>query len=122
MRWRCAWWSRSKSGAGPAPGALRPLEDAMAKHSKKQATSDRPTLELLDTGVLGLNDVLGGGVPALSFNLISGGPGSGKTTLAMQLLFANATAARPGLFITLLGETSLKMLRYQQLFSFFDLR
>src|ERR1700694_2368877 len=94
----------------------------MAKHSKKQATSDRPTLELLDTGVLGLNDVLGGGVPALSFNLISGGPGSGKTTLAMQLLFANAAAARPGLFIPLLGETSLKMLRYQQLFSFFDLR
>ena len=38
----------------------------------------------------------------------------------MQLLFANATAARPGLFITLLGETSLKMLRYQQLFDFFD--
>jgi circadian clock protein KaiC len=71
--------------------------------------------------VPGLNDVLGGGLPALSFNLIAGGPGSGKTTLAMQLLFANASAARPGLFITLLGETSLKMLRYQQQFDFFDL-
>jgi circadian clock protein KaiC len=94
----------------------------MAKHSRKQATSARPTLEILDSGVPGLNDVLGGGVPALSFNLISGGPGSGKTTLAMQLLFANATAERPGLFVTLLGETSLKMLRYQQLFSFFDPR
>jgi circadian clock protein KaiC len=78
-------------------------------------------LDLLDTGVPGLNDVLGGGIPALSFNLIAGGPGSGKTTLAMQLLFANGTAARPGLYITLLGETSLKMLRYQQLFDFFDL-
>jgi circadian clock protein KaiC len=94
----------------------------MAKHSRKQATSARPTLEILDSGVPGLNDVLGGGVPALSFNLISGGPGSGKTTLAMQLLFANATPERPGLFVTLLGETSLKMLRYQQLFSFFDPR
>ncbi len=52
----------------------------------------------------GLNDVLGGGLPALSFNVIAGGPGSGKTTLTMHLLFANATAARPGLFITLLGE------------------
>jgi circadian clock protein KaiC len=82
----------------------------------------RPSLELLDTGVPGLNDVLGGGLPALSFNLIAGGPGAGKTTLTMQLLFANATAERPGLFITLLGETSLKILRYQQLFDFFDLK
>ena len=82
--------------------------------------SKRPVLKVLDTGVSGLNDVLGGGLPLLSFNVIAGGPGSGKTTLAMQLLFANATPERPGLFITLLGETSLKMLRYQQLFEFFD--
>ncbi len=87
---------------------------------KSPATPKNPTLELLDTGVPGLNEVLGGGVPTFSFNLIAGGPGSGKTTLSMQLLFANATADRPGLFITLLGETSLKMLRYQQRFDFFD--
>jgi circadian clock protein KaiC len=90
------------------------------KQSRKQATPKPTPLELLDTGVPGLNEVLGGGVPALSFNLIVGGPGAGKTTLAMQLLFANSSAARPGLFITLLGETALKMLRYQRLFDFFD--
>ena len=90
------------------------------KHSRKQATPDRPVLELLDTGVPGLNDVLGGGLPELSFNLVAGGPGSGKTTLIMQLLFANATAERPALYFTLLGETGLKMLRYQQQFDFFD--
>ncbi len=78
------------------------------------------TVPLLPTGVPGLDDVLGGGLPALSFNLIAGGPGAGKTTMAMQLLFSTATLERPGLFITLLGETSLKMLRYQQCFSFFD--
>jgi circadian clock protein KaiC len=92
--------------------------------SRKDAPAKSPgraPLQLLDSGVPGLNDVLGGGLPALSFNLIAGGPGSGKTTLAMQLLFANATAARPGLFITVLGETSMKMLRYQQQFDFFDL-
>jgi circadian clock protein KaiC len=77
-------------------------------------------LALLTTGVPGLDEVLGGGLPALSFNLVAGGPGTGKTTMAMQLLFATATEARPGLFITLLGETSLKMLRYQQCFEFFD--
>jgi len=80
---------------------------------------DLPTFTLLDTGVPGLNEVLGGGLPEFSFNLIAGEPGAGKTTLCMQFLFANATVARPGLFITLLGETSLKMLRYQQRFSFF---
>jgi len=91
------------------------------KKTRKNAATARASLELLETGVPGLDEVLGGGLPALSFNLIAGGPGSGKTTLAMQLLFANATAARPGLFCTLLGETSLKMLRYQQQFDFFDL-
>jgi circadian clock protein KaiC len=91
----------------------------MAK-KQKQAPPPRRSLKLIDTGVPGLNDILGGGLPELSFNLIAGSPGAGKTTMAMQVLFANATAARPGLFITLLGETSLKMLRYQQLFEFFD--
>jgi circadian clock protein KaiC len=91
--------------------------------SRKDAPAKSPgraPLQLLDSGVPGLNDVLGGGLPALSFNLIAGGPGSGKTTLAMQLLFANATAERPALYFTLLGETGLKMLRYQQQFDFFD--
>jgi circadian clock protein KaiC len=91
------------------------------KHASKRATPERPSLKFMDTGVPGLNEVLGGGLPTLSFNLIAGGPGSGKTTVTMQLLFANATATRPGLFITLLGEPSLKMLRYQQQFAFFDL-
>src|SRR5688572_5794408 len=86
----------------------------------KRTAAERPKLELLLTGVPGLDEVLGGVLPALSLNVIAGGPGSGKTTLAMQLLFANATAERPGLFVTLLGETSLKMLRYQQRFEFFD--
>lgn len=74
----------------------------------------------LPTGVPGLDDVLGGGLPELSFNLIVGGPGSGKTTLAHQIVFANATAERPGLYFTIVGEPPLKMLRYQQQYGFFD--
>jgi circadian clock protein KaiC len=74
----------------------------------------------LATGVPGLDDVLGGGLPELSFNLVVGGPGSGKTTLAHQIMFANATADRPGLYFTIIGEPPLKMLRYQQQYSFFD--
>jgi circadian clock protein KaiC len=64
--------------------------------------------------------VLGGGLPEYSFNLIAGGPGSGKTILAHQMMFANATVERPALYFTVLGEPTLKMLRYQQQFSFFD--
>ena len=90
------------------------------KNTALSSADDSHALTLLATGVPGLDSVLGGGLPSLSFNLVAGGPGTGKTTLAMQLLFSTATDERPGLFITLLGETSLKMLRYQQRFAFFD--
>lgn len=75
----------------------------------------------LATGVPGLDEVLGGGLPEFSFNLIVGPPGSGKTTLAHQIMFALATPEQPALFFTALGEPPLKMLRYQEQFSFFDL-
>jgi circadian clock protein KaiC len=90
------------------------------KDARKKAAPKKVPLNALATGVPGLDEVLGGGLPELSFNLIAGDPGSGKTTLAMQVMFANATVARPGLYLTLLGEPSLKMLRYQQQFDFFD--
>ncbi|HET6603421.1 MAG TPA: ATPase domain-containing protein [Xanthomonadaceae bacterium] len=78
------------------------------------------TIHRLATGVPGLDEVLGGGLPEYSFNLIAGPPGSGKTTLAHQMMFAMATEARPALYFTVLGEPPLKMLRYQQQYGFFD--
>jgi len=74
----------------------------------------------LATGVSGLDTVLAGGLPEFSFNLIAGPPGSGKTTLAHQMMFALASPERPALYFTVLGEPALKMLRYQQQFAFFD--
>jgi circadian clock protein KaiC len=78
-------------------------------------------IQRLATGVPGLDDVLGGGLPEFSFNLIAGPPGCGKTTLAHQIMFALATPEHPALYFTVLGEPPLKMLRYQQQFAFFDL-
>src|SRR5471032_1613367 len=78
------------------------------------------TIHKLPTGVRGLDDILGGGLPEFSFNVIAGMPGCGKTTMAHQIIFANATAEKPALFFTVLGEPAIKMLRYQQQFSFFD--
>src|SRR5476651_396758 len=74
----------------------------------------------LPTGVRGLDDILGGGIPEFSFNVVAGLPGCGKTTLAHQIVFANATPKKPALYFTVLGEPALKMLRHQQQFSFFD--
>ncbi|WP_395400522.1 RAD55 family ATPase [Pseudoduganella sp. UC29_106] len=74
-------------------------------------------IELLATGVPGLDTLLGGGVPEFSFNLLAGTPGSGKTTLAHQIMFSLANPNRRALFFTVLGEPPLKMLRYQQQFS-----
>lgn len=67
-----------------------------------------------------MDEILGGGLPEYSFNIIAGAPGCGKTTLAHQIAFANATQKRPALYFTVLGEPPLKMLRYQQQYSFFD--
>jgi circadian clock protein KaiC len=82
--------------------------------------TDKVPIRQLPTGVPGLDAVLGGGVPEFSFNLIAGAPGSGKTTLAQHIMFSLAARARPALYFTVLGEPAVKMLRYQQQFSFFD--
>jgi circadian clock protein KaiC len=95
----------------------------MTNKSRAKVRVDTSAIRIqsLATGVPGFDAVLGrGGLPEFSFNLIAGSPGSGKTTLAQQIVFANATVERPALYFTVLGEPTLKMLRYQQEFSFFD--
>src|ERR1044071_1201642 len=99
------------------PSCFRPPP----KHPRERTpVSQRVDIQKLSSGVPGLDEVLGGGIPELSFNLIAGGPGTGKTTLAQQIMFASASPERPALFITILGEPPIKMLRYQQQFPFFD--
>ena len=83
--------------------------------------SKKVSIRRLATGVPGLDNLLGGGLPEFSFNLIVGPPGSGKTTLAHQIMFSLAKPDNRALFFTVLGEPPLKMLRYQQQFAFFDI-
>lgn len=82
--------------------------------------NEKVTIRRLKTGVPGLNNLLGGGLPEFSFNLIAGAPGSGKTTLAHQIMFSQADPNNRALFFTMLGEPALKMFRYQQQFQFFE--
>ena len=83
--------------------------------------SNKVKIRRLASGVPGLDHLLGGGLSEFSFNLIAGTPGSGKTTLAHQIMFSLADKNNRALFFTVLGEPALKMLRYQQQFPFFDI-
>jgi circadian clock protein KaiC len=83
--------------------------------------SSKVIIQRLTIDVPGLDLLLGGGLPEFSFNIIAGTPGSGKTTLAHQIMFSLAQLEYRALFFTVLGEPTLKMLRYQQQFSFFDI-
>jgi circadian clock protein KaiC len=83
--------------------------------------NDKVQLGFMPTGVPGLDSLLGGGLSEFSFNVIAGAPGSGKTTLAHQIMFALASTRKKALFFTVLGEPPLKMLRYQQQYDFFDI-
>ena len=53
------------------------------------------------TGVEGLDDILRGGVPQGCLSLISGAPGTGKTTLAMQFLLQGVARGERCLYVTL---------------------
>ena len=97
--------------------AKRPQIKKAASPQAKVATV---TIKKIPTGVRGLDEILGGGIPEFSFNIIAGPPGCGKTTLAHQIVFANATVRKPAIYFTVLGEPAMKMLRHQQQYSFFD--
>lgn len=76
-------------------------------------------MERITTGVVGLDQILQGGLPQYSTVLVAGAPGTGKTILTQNMLFNNAKNANV-LYITTLSEPQIKVIRYQQQFSFFD--
>ncbi len=77
-------------------------------------------VEKISTGCAGLDEVLLGGIPANTITVLMGAPGTGKTILAEQLAFANATPEAPALYLTTLSEPLEKILVHGQSHSFFD--
>lgn len=64
-------------------------------------TLDTDVFPRASTGVEGLDYILGGGFPRNRMYLLTGDPGAGKTTLAMQFLLAGAKNGEPGVYATL---------------------
>lgn len=74
----------------------------------------------LKSGNRRFDELFNGGLLADGIVLITGLPGSGKTILAQQYLFNNATADRPGIYLSTVSEPMEKILRFGQSLDFFD--
>ncbi|MCI4320919.1 MAG: AAA family ATPase [Thermoplasmata archaeon] len=53
------------------------------------------------TGIAGLDEMLGGGLPAGHVVLVTGLPGTGKTCFGLQFLFAGAARGEKGIYLSL---------------------
>jgi circadian clock protein KaiC len=95
-----------ESSAPPAPAA----EPAPAA----------PTagLERCATGIDGLDNILGGGVPRGNMVLVAGSVGTGKTTLCLEFLVRGAERGERSLFVSV-TEASGKLVQNLSTFEFF---
>ena len=59
------------------------------------------SIERTNVGIEGLDDMILGGVPQRSLLSVIGGPGTGKTTFALQFLREALAAGRTGVYLTL---------------------
>src|ERR1700674_5109773 len=73
----------------------------------------------LRTGIADLDLILGGGLEPGSLVIVAGAPGTGKTILAQQICFANATPEHKALYYTTLSEPHSKLIRHLEPFEFF---
>jgi circadian clock protein KaiC len=98
--------SESASASSPGYDASSEMEDLFPRVSTGDPQAD---------------EILGGGFPANSINIIMGQPGTGKTIFAERLLFHNANGDRPILYLTTLSEPMGKVVSYAQRLDFFDI-
>ncbi|MFW6055418.1 MAG: circadian clock protein KaiC, partial [Thermodesulfobacteriota bacterium] len=68
--------------------------------SRNEKTDPPHAITKVPTGIVGLDEVLQGGIPEGGLTLLSGGPGSGKTMLGLAFLVRSAQAGRPGILLT----------------------
>lgn len=83
---------------------------------------EAPQVRVYTTGIPNLDNLLGGGLPANTLNILAGEPGTGKTILAQQLMFHHVREHPDHrvLYLTTLSEPAMKVIRYLQNFTFYD--
>src|SRR5687767_2557597 len=93
---------------------MNPILSSQRKAQTKSRTragtngSTKPAIKA-PTGIAGLDEITGGGLPRGRTTLVLGGPGSGKTILALQFLVNGARdLAEPGIFVAF-EETSKRI-------------
>lgn len=69
------------------------------KRGAARTPVERRDLPKVSTGIAGLDLVLKGGVPAGRVTILSGGPGSGKSTMGLQCLLHGAATGHPGILV-----------------------
>ncbi|MDE1861066.1 MAG: AAA family ATPase [Candidatus Micrarchaeota archaeon] len=69
--------------------------------ARSAGTSEVGQIARVSSGIKGLDDMLYGGFPEGTQNLLMGDSGSGKTLLAFQIIYNNARIGIPCTFITL---------------------
>jgi circadian clock protein KaiC len=90
------------------------MNDPTTSTAARDGASDvRSSAEIVRTGIAGLDEVLGGGLPRSRLYLIQGAPGAGKTTLALQFLLEGVRSGERVLYITL-SETKEELLGVAQ--------
>jgi len=93
------------------------------KQEETVTTNEKPVLvkdKLISTGVKNLDAMLTGGLIKGSSTAIAGPPGSGKTILAQEIAFRNATPESPVLYFSTLSEPGAKSLFYMTQFKYCD--
>ena len=78
-------------------------------------------LQCVPSGVVGLDRILQGGFFKGGSYLLMGPPGAGKTILGNQMCFNHVASGGRALYVSLLAETSSRMLAHIQSFRFFTL-
>ena len=76
-------------------------------------------LEMLETGVPNLDQILGGGLLRGATVMVVGAPGTGKTILAQQIAFHGARRGATALYLTGYSETHAKLLAHTRRLRFF---
>jgi circadian clock protein KaiC len=103
--WR---WLGAAEDGGSGYGCAQSREPLMAKKNKGPESRQSPAgLEKCPTGIRGLDEITGGGLPRGRPTLICGGAGSGKTLMAMEFIVRGIRDyGEPGIFMAFEETTS----------------